>query len=144
METFDGNLPFGWDGDPDLITRIDGQGRVHSGNFSVGLRNGADLSQEVVAVDHCLFYELSFFARSEGANVGFFAGVTFITDTDEFFAGEIVVREQDVPSSNRQFGYYKLITTQAPANLEAVRVSFEVAASGNQMLYIDDVSLTAR
>jgi len=142
MEDFDNNLPFGWDTeDESLLEKITANGRVHAGEFSVGLKDGAVLSQEITALDDVLFYEFSFFAHAHGDKVGFRATVTFITDTGEFEGGEIFVREQDIPSQNGEFGYYKLITTQAPADIEVVRVTFEVTAQGNQMLDLDDTSL---
>ena len=56
--------------------------------------------------------------------------------------GTITVSDQDVPNSNRYFGFYQLITNQAPIDATGITVRFEVTTSGEQSLDLDDVSLT--
>ena len=52
-----------------------------------------------------------------------------------------MVRSQDITNSNRDFAYYRLITSQAPAGTIAIKIEFIVNANGNQSLDLDDVSL---
>ncbi len=54
-----------------------------------------------------------------------------------------MVRNQDITNSNRDFAYYRLITTQAPVGTTAIKIEFIVEANGNQSLDLDDVSLTS-
>ena len=52
-----------------------------------------------------------------------------------------MVRSQDITNSNRDFAYYRLITSQAPTGTTAIKIEFIVNANGNQSLDLDDVSL---
>lgn len=142
METVADNKPTGWDfNNTDLVTSEDSQGRVHSGNWSVNLKDEAILSQTINNIECGCFYELSFFARGEGAQVGLTARVIFLTTTGDVTGGSITVRQQDITDSNRDFAYYKIITTAAPCTITGIRIEFEVTANGNQSLDLDDVSL---
>ena len=102
--------------------------------------NESSIEQKIPLENGGCFYELSFFALGEGAQVGFIATVTFETPNGPVVGGEITVRQQDVPNSNRDFGFYKLITTKAPDNATSVIVKFTVEAEGKQSLDLDDVS----
>jgi len=145
MESFRGNVPTGWETDAiDLMMQITDSGGVHSGESAVGMQDGAYLNQEVFDIQEDLYYELSFFAHSEGENAGVTANIYFITeDGDEVPAGEIVVRKRDIPDEKGVFSYYKVITSQTPADVECVRVTFEAAANANELLVLDDVSFKA-
>ena len=141
METFTGSVPTGWTAnDPDLVEKTDQQGRVHSGNAAVNLEDGAVLTQNVAVEGGC-FYALSFFARGEGSQVGVTATVTFLNAQDHATTGlTITVRQQDIPSANREFAHYQGITLAAPADAVKARIRFSVTAGGGQSLDLDDVS----
>ena len=118
------------------------QGRVHSGNYSVDLKDGANLRQNVSITGGC-YFEFSFFAHGEGAQVQLTAKVTFTNQQGLNVSGlSIVVNSQDIPNSNRDFGYYRGITVQAPANATNARIEFQVTAGGGQSLDLDDVSFS--
>lgn len=126
---------------PTGISSVDAQGRVHSGDFAVNIENDSAIEQTIPILEGGCFYELSFFARGEGAQVGFTATVTFETPTGPVVGGEITVDQQDVPNSNRDFGFYQIITEAAPINATGITVRFDVVANGEQSLDLDDVSL---
>ena len=90
--------------------------------------------------DGC-FYQLSFFVRGEGSQVGLTASVTFETTTGPVNGGTITLRQQDIINSDRDFGFYQLITSKSPDNTTAVTIKFIVNAEENQSLILDDVSL---
>lgn len=143
METFAGTVPAGWTvNDAALSAQITQQGLIHSGNSAVSLSNGAVLSQDIPVTDGC-FYDFSFFARGDGNAVGLTATVTFLdaagqpTDTVT-----IPIRSQDSVTSNRSYGYYRVITPDAPADTTTARISFAVTSTGGQSLDLDDVSFT--
>ncbi|MDO4283518.1 MAG: hypothetical protein Q4D02_07785 [Clostridia bacterium] len=142
MEMVTDQKPDNWDFiNPDGITSEDSQGRVHSGNFSVNMEDDTTLSQIVENIEGGCFYELSFFARGEGAQVGFTANIIFITDGGNVLGGTITVNQQDITNDNRDFAYYKVITSEAPMNTTSIKVEFIVTANGEQSLDLDDVSL---
>lgn len=145
MESFTGNVPTGWTTTtPNNISQVTQQGRVHSGNSSVNLTNGANLRQ-VVPVNAGCFYELSFFAHGEGAQVGLVATVNFITPPNTKTTGlTITVRQQDIPNSNRAFGYYRGFTIAVPAGATTAEILFTVTANGGQSLDLDDVSFAVQ
>ena len=126
---------------PDDITSENSQGRVRSGNWSVNIGDDSTLSQVIDNIEPGCFYELSFFARGEDAQVSFNANVIFLTNYGDLLGGNIMVRSQDITNSNRDFAYYRLITSQAPAGTTAIKIEFIVNANGNQSLDLDDVSL---
>jgi len=139
MEAFSGSVPTGWSTTaPAAVSRVTEFGRVHSGEAAVALSDGANLTQ-IVSINEGCFYELSFFARGEGAQVGFTATVTFIPGGE---ALRITVRKQDLTNSNRVFAYFKGITERAPAGASSAEIRFEVEANGNQSLDLDDVSFS--
>lgn len=143
MEAFTGTVPTKWTSTtPTLISPVTQQGRVHSGNSSVNLKDTAVLTQTISTISPGCFYEFSFFAHGEGAQVAFTATINFITSSGDVLGGSITVRQQDVPNSNRDFGYYRIITTiAAPNNAIGARIDFTVTAGqGQQSLDIDDVS----
>ena len=140
MEVVANNRPTNWDfTNPSAIISESAQGRVHSGNWSVNMQNDTTLSQRVTVSEGC-FYALSFFARGEGAQVGVTASVIFSTPNGDVAGGSLTVRQQDMPNSNRAFGYYRIVTTAAPANATAATITFRVSANGNQSMDLDDVS----
>lgn len=143
METVVDNQPTDWIfTNPDGITAVDAQGRVHSGNFSVNIEDSSAIEQTIEITGSECFYRLSFFARGEGAQVGLIATVIFQTPTGDVTGGTITVRQQDLTNSSGDFAFFELITTSAPANATSVTVRFEVNAEGGQSLDLDDVSLT--
>ncbi len=144
MEIVIDDKPTGWlFSNPDNITSENSQGRVHSGNWSVNIEDDSTLSQVINNIEPGCFYELSFFARGEGAQVSLNANVIFITNSCDVLGGNIMVRSQDITNSNRDFAYYRLITSQAPAGTTAIKIEFTVEANENQSLDLDDVSLTS-
>jgi len=143
MESFTGNIPDNWDTTTSsLISEVTAQGRVHSGNSAVNLADGANLSQTVTPITGGCFYEFSFFGHGEGAQVRVTATVTFVTPTGNLTGATITALMQDIPDGNRAFGYYRVITTAAPANVTSAIISFAVIANGGESLDIDDVSFS--
>ena len=106
------------------------------------MKDNTELSQRIEGVPGGCFYQLSFFARGEGAQVGLTARVTFVTPTQQITGGTLTIRQQDMPNSNRDFAFYKINTSAAPANTTAVIITFVVDASGQQSMDLDDVSFT--
>lgn len=144
MEIVIDDKPTGWlFSNPDNVTSENSQGRVHSGNWSVNITDDTTISQVINHIEAGCFYELSFFARGEGDQVSLNANVIFITNSGDILGGNIMIREQDITNSNRDFAYYRLITSQAPAGTTGIRIEFIVNANGNQSLDLDDVSLTS-
>ncbi len=142
MEAFTGSVPTGWTmNNASLSSKVTQQGRVHSGNSAVNLENGAVLTQDIDITGGC-FYGLSFFARGEGAQVGLTATLTFYNDKEEATPGlTITVRQQDIPTDNRNYAYYRSVSAAAPDDAVTLRVQFKVTANGEQSLDLDDVSL---
>jgi len=141
MEVFTGTVPTGWTSTtPLLVAQETALGRVHSGNSSVNLQDTAVLTQDITGITAGCFYEFSFFARGEGAQVGFTATVTFLTLGGPVTDGTITVRQQDLINSNRDFAYFRIITTAAPATVTSAVISFTVTAIGSQSMDLDDVS----
>lgn len=142
MEDVENDQPTNWTfTNPEGVTSVDLQGRVHSGNFAVNIENDSAIEQTIPIIDGGCYYNLSFFARGEGAQVSFTATIVFETPNGPVEGGTITVREQDVPNSNRDFGFYQLITSQAPSDATGITVRFDVTAQGEQSLDLDDVSL---
>lgn len=126
---------------PDGVTSVNSQGRVHSGNWAVNIEDDSAI-QQTISISGCgCYYQLSFFARGEGSQVGLTATVTFETTTGPVNGGSVVVRQQDITNSNRSFAFYQLITSAAPSNVTGITIKFLVNAEGRQSLDLDDVSL---
>ena len=141
MENRTDNKPTNWIfTNPDGITSINTQGRVHSGTWAVNIENNSSIEQTIPLNACGCYYILSFFARGEGSQVGLTATVTFETSTGPVNGGTITVRQQDITNSNRDFAFYQLITTAAPCNTTGITVKFLVNADANQSLDLDDVS----
>ena len=143
MENFNENIPSNWNTTTSTaVSKESAQGRVHSGNYSVALKDKAKLYQDVSINGGC-FYNFSFFAHGEGAIVSVEATVTFVNQNNVKTQGlKISVRAQDIIDSNRGFAYYRGITIAAPVDTVYARIEFNVTANGNQTLVIDDVSLS--
>lgn len=143
MEAFTAGIPDGWNTTtPDLVAPVTLQGRVHSGNSAVNLAGGAALTQTVSSVQERCFYDFSFFAHAEGAQVGVVATVTFITPPGKIIGALITVNQEDIPNGGSEFSYYRIITAAAPMNVTSAIITFLVAAPSKQSLDIDDVSLS--
>lgn len=143
MESITNNKPNNWTfTNPNGVTSVDIQGRVHSGNWSVNLKDASAIQQTNLITGSGCFYRLSFFARGEGSQVGLTASVVFETTTGPVDGGTITVRQQDVVNSNREFAFYQLVTSASPANVTGITIKFLVSADGEQSLDLDDVSLT--
>ena len=141
MEQFQNGVPVGWSTtDPAKVEQSTAQGRVHTGNSGVNLSDGGDLFQDIRITGGCWF-DFSFFARGQGAQVSVEATVTFRNDQGLNQNGlTILVRRQDMPNDNREFAYYRNITGQAPAGATTARLRFVVSAEGGQSMDLDDVS----
>ncbi len=100
------------------------------------------MTQTVTPINAGCFYEFSFFARGEGSQVGFTATVNFLTPGGDVLGGTITVRQQDLPNDVRNFAFYQITTTAAPAGVTGARIDFTVTANGAQLLDLDDVSFT--
>ena len=94
-------------------------------------------------IEEGCYYNLSFFAHGEGAQVGLTAKLVFETPGGDVIGGTVTVRKQDLINSNRDFAYFKMITSAAPNGVTGVRIEFSVDATGGQSLDLDDVSLTS-
>ena len=78
MENIDDDKPTDWTfTNPDDITSVTLQGRVHSGNYSVNLEDKTAIEQTIPVSAGGCFYRLSFFARGEGSQVGLTATIKF-------------------------------------------------------------------
>lgn len=142
MEDIENDKPTNWIFEnEDGVTSNDAQGRVHSGNYSVNIEDSSSISQRIPISGGC-YYRLSFFARGEGDRVGLNASVVFETENGEVDGGNLSIRQQDITNSNRDFAFYQLITTKAPADTTAIIIKFLVNSSGEQSLDLDDVSLS--
>lgn len=143
MELFTGSVPTGWTANnSNLVSKVDLQGRVHSGDAAVNLEDGAVLRQEI-AVEAGCFHQLSFFARGEGSQVGFTAKVIYLNAQNQPTQALLIqVRQQDLVNSNRSFAYFRGITTAAPADTVKARIEFAVTANGGQSMDLDDVSFS--
>ena len=106
MENITGGKPASWTFvNPDGVASVSQQGRVHSGQASVSIKDKSAIRQTTAKVSGGCYYELSFFARSEGANAGFTAKLLFVTASGTTTGAEITVSRLDTPYSNRSFGY---------------------------------------
>jgi len=140
MELFAGNIPANWTTTtPAGISQQTQDGRVHSGDSAVNLTDGANLSQ-IVPVNPGCFYEFSFFAHGEGSQTEINAAVIFETPGGETLGLNIIARQFDIPNANRQFAYYRGITTAAPEEAYSAVIRFDVTANGGQSIDLDDVS----
>jgi hypothetical protein len=145
MESFTGDVPAAWSTTTQLaVSQTTAQGTVHSGDSAVLLQNGAVLTQAIVKpINPGCYYSFSFFAQGESSQVSFAAGVTFITSHGNVDGAVITVRAQDLINSNRNFAYFRVITSEAPADVTGAYVQFTVlAVSDQQSMSLDDVSLT--
>ena len=144
MESVSEDQPTDWTfTNPDGITSVDAQGRVHSGNWVVNIEDGSAIEQTIAIDGGGCFYVLSFFARGEGDQVGFTATATFETPTGPVVGDTITVRQQDLTNSNGDFAFFQLVTIASPDNATGITVRFEVDAEGGQSMDLDDVSLFA-
>ncbi len=143
MEAFTDDVPTGWTANnKKLVSKNNAQGRVHSGNWSVSMEDGAVLSQDIPVEAGC-YYKLHFFAHGEGAQVGLTAKVKFLDAMNQESPGLLIyVRQQDIETSNRSFSHYHGITTVAPEGTILARIEFNVIAEGHQALDLDDVSFS--
>jgi hypothetical protein len=143
MELFVGNIPVDWTTTtPAAVGQATAGGLVHTGNSAVRLGNGGRLTQDITPIQEGCFYEFGFFAHGEGANVGLTATLTFLTETGDVPAGEIRIRQGDIPNQSRVYSYYRTILAQAPEGVTGVRIIFNVMAQGQQAVDIDDVSFS--
>ncbi|MDD5979581.1 MAG: hypothetical protein PUC23_00530, partial [bacterium] len=70
-ENIGDNKPTDWIfTNPDGVTSVDVQGRVHSGLWAVNIEDGSSIEQTIPITEGGCFYILSFFARGEGSQVG--------------------------------------------------------------------------
>lgn len=143
METFTDDIPNGWTTTtPALIERVTAQGRVHTGLSAVNLSDGGILEQNIPITGGC-YYDFSFFTRGEGSQVGVIATLRFTNNQGlNELGAEITIRQQDMPTGNREYGYFRRVSSQAPVNATNATIRFEVISTGGQSVDLDDVSLT--
>lgn len=142
MENRSNNKPTNWVfTNSNGVTSINSQGRVHTGAWAVNIEDESAIEQTIPITDCGCHYQLTFFARGEGSEVGLTATAVFQTTTGPVNAGTITVRKQDITNSNREFAHYRLITSSSPCNVTGITIKFLVNANGNQSLDLDDVSL---
>ncbi|MGN1370680.1 MAG: hypothetical protein ACI4XM_00155 [Candidatus Coprovivens sp.] len=142
MESVTNNKPNGWTfTNPNGVTSENSQGRVHSGNWSVNIEDNSSIKQTIPISECGCYYEISFFARGEGSQVGLELNALYETPSGQVQAGTLSIRQQDITDLNRDFGYYRLITYQAPSGVTGLTLEFKVTANGEQSLDLDDVSV---
>ena len=143
MEVFQNGVPAGWStGNSQKVSQVTAQGRVHTGTSAVNLTDGGELWQDVPVEGGC-YFDFSFFSRGEGAQVAVEATVTFMGAGHPAENGlTISIRSQDLTNDNREFGYYRGITAQAPDWATTARLRFAVTANGSQSADLDDVSFS--
>ena len=142
METVVNGKPANWSyTNPNGINSVDVEGRVHTGSWAVNITDNSAIEQTIPVSDGGCYYILSFSARGEGSQVGLTASITFETSTGSVNGGTLTIREQDLTNANRVFGFYQLVTSEAPENTIGITIKFLVNADGNQSLDLDDVSL---
>ena len=125
MEQFTGSVPTNWNtNDAQRISRVTAQGRVHTGSSAVNLTNGGELWQDIRITGGC-YFDFSFFARGEGAQVAIEATVTFMN-----------------AQGDSQSGLTISIHSQNLTNDTMARVRFAVTADGGQSADLDDVSFS--
>ncbi|MHC1694270.1 MAG: hypothetical protein AB9835_03120 [Eubacteriales bacterium] len=140
MESFDGSVPAGWSTEtPALVSREDRRGQVHTGRYSVRLRDGAQLSFTTARISET-GYTLSFFAKG-GWRTGLSAVMYCVSGDGERECASITVEKGDLPRGRGQFGYYVLRTQSIPVGVQSVRVEFNVFAGWNGSVLLDDVAL---
>jgi hypothetical protein len=145
MEVFSANVPTGWNSTtPAEISQETAQGRVHSGSSAVNIGGDGILTQDIPLISPGCYYEFSFFARGQGAQVGLTAAVTFLTPGGTVPGASIVVRMMDIPTDNREFAYYRVLTDAAPVGVTLARLSFSVTTQDSQSLDLDDVSFATQ
>lgn len=128
---------------PALIESVSAAGRVHTGDYSTAMQNGAVLEQSVDINGGC-YYELSFFANVNGNLVGVTAEVSFVTPSGTTAGARIVVNQQNLTNESGIFAFYKILTVQAPNDATNAIISFTVSAGEDQYAYIDDVSFSVQ
>ena len=143
MEQFTGSVPTNWNTtNAQKISQVTAQGRVHTGSSAVNLTDGGELWQDIRITGGC-YFDFSFFARGEGAQVAIEASVTFMNAQGGSQSGlTISIHSQNLTNDNREFAYYRGITGQAPAGATSARVRFAVTAAGGQSADLDDVSFS--
>ncbi|HEX2986230.1 MAG TPA: hypothetical protein VHO71_05375 [Caproiciproducens sp.] len=146
MESFTINgVPTDWNTTtPGAVSEQTALGRVHSGNSSVNLTNGAVLSQVIPDINPGCFYELSFFVNAQGGNVGFTATVYFVTPAGLVTGASVTVRQGDLENASNTFAYFEVFTDRVPDDATAAIVQFNVVAEGGQSINLDDVSFSSR
>jgi len=143
MELYTNNVPTGWTTPtPNAIQPVSAQGRVHTEMYAVNLSDGGILEQNIAIEGGC-YYDFSFFARGDGAQVGLTATVYFTNPQGLDVVGtRITVQPQNLSNDNREFAYYRRITTAAPENATTAIIRFEAETTGSQSIDIDDVSFS--
>lgn len=142
METRSNGKPTSWTfTNSNGVTSVTSQGRVHSGAWATNIKSKSAIEQTIPVTNGGCFYQLSFFARGEGSQVGLTVTITFETTTGPVNGGTITIRQQDITNSNRDFAFYQLITSKSPDNITGITIKFLVDADGEQSLDIDDISL---
>ena len=144
MEAVNNQLPVGSIANSTvLVTSTDAQGRVHSGQYAVNLKDNGRLSQFIDIQEGC-FYAFSFFAKGEGQQIGLTASVIFRNDVGgELARDTITIRNQDTTTSTRSWGYYRILTKNAPLSAARAEIVFLADGLGEQSIDIDDVSFHA-
>lgn len=120
MELFSNHIPTGWTSNtPDEIYKMDLPYFVHSGNYCVGIKDSATLSQIVTDIVPKCCYEFSLFALTIIEPLGMKATVTFITPWGEVVGGTIYVNPYSICN---YYYYYRIFTTPAPCCTTAIRI----------------------
>lgn len=134
------DIPDGWT-ITGTVERQTNTGQVHSGTSSLRLSGGSTVAQTVDVSDNSRrYYEFSFFANANGTGGPLTATVTFLPSCQTGLT--IAIRSLDLPTGNGDFTYYRGITSQAPAGTNQVQVRFTYGTPGNDIVNIDDVSLS--
>lgn len=121
MELFSNHIPTGWTTTtPDKICKVDFPYLVHSGNYSVAIKDDATLSQIVTDVVPKCCYEFSLFAKIFDEYYEMTATVTFLTPCGEIVGGTIYVNR--ISLCNYDFNNFRILTIPAPCCTTAARI----------------------
>ena len=143
MEQFTNTVPTGWTVNNEALAgQATAAGQVHSGLSAVQLASGAQMRQALAAAPGS-YYRLSFYAQGVGDQPAVIGRIIF-TDTagGESNAADVSVRSQDMVKTAPNFGYYQVISTVVPENVNTVTVYLEATGGTDDSVILDDVSLT--
>ena len=144
FETIEDDKPKDWNfTNPLGVESTYANGEVHMGSYAVRVKGNSKISQIVTNISSECYYELSFFLNGKGDGVGIVGTITFITPDGNVVGGTVTIKEGNIVQAASNFGYYKLVSIQAPTNTTSIKVELSAVGKDSQAVIIDDVSLVA-